>query len=531
MPKWNPTLVGPVWLMDEIGRLIGYRDRRGGEFRLQQAQGAWGDVDPKTSPDILTLATDASGNPISLLGPNSAPINFTSLYGKLWLSMQDAYGKNPFDLQSTASTALVSSVTIPATTASLANPAQTNYFTTAGGYDSIRVDGIPYKDGTYGSNYVVGGNLMVTNASGQISVASMSSTSGSGFANMGTGQLQLNNTIHRARVSIGTGNTNKCAIWNVNGFGLSSNYFPMWCNGIPIAPTAGAVSNGLLQVNFANPGVYDLAIAAQQSLTVGGIYVDQDDSVIPFTKPRLPIILFGDSYTVGSTSKPSGGGPYLGDLTLASAISWIGGVNCIPHGASGTGLVCDGQAKLPAAYDANSFPYGYAGRLAYVAALANASGAPLIVVQGSVNDYTGVLPTSAITQAQTAAVLSYLLANTTCNIVLTGSMPANKNNPAAQQNVDAGYLAAVNAINSNRVAFIPVAGATPPWIYGTKTTAGSGATAGNSRYYTGNDSLHPSGLLTADQNIPANTVPNSGIEYIARKILDGVLRVAQARNW
>jgi hypothetical protein len=98
--------------------------------------------------------------------------------------------------------------------------------------------------------------------------------------------------------------------------------------------------------------------------------------------------------------------------------------------------------------------------------------------------------------------------------------------------VDAGYLAAVTAANSNRVAFLPVNNSgTPAWITGTKTTGNSSGVAGNSRYYTAPDGLHPSDLVNAGQNIPANTVGTSGIEYVARKLLDGIMRIAQARNW
>ena len=43
--KWNINRSGPQWLMDAIGRVIGYRDARGGEYLMAQSTGIWGDAE------------------------------------------------------------------------------------------------------------------------------------------------------------------------------------------------------------------------------------------------------------------------------------------------------------------------------------------------------------------------------------------------------------------------------------------------------------------------------------------------------
>ena len=50
MPKWNSNRNGPNWFMDDIGRIVGYRDIRGGEHRIPQLSGAWGDAEALTVP-------------------------------------------------------------------------------------------------------------------------------------------------------------------------------------------------------------------------------------------------------------------------------------------------------------------------------------------------------------------------------------------------------------------------------------------------------------------------------------------------
>lgn len=50
MSKWKVNRGGPQWLMDGDGRVLGYRDLRGGEHRLPQLAGAWGDSEAIESP-------------------------------------------------------------------------------------------------------------------------------------------------------------------------------------------------------------------------------------------------------------------------------------------------------------------------------------------------------------------------------------------------------------------------------------------------------------------------------------------------
>lgn len=45
MGKWNVNRNGPNWLMDRDGKVVGYRDTRGGEYLLSQTSGVWGASD------------------------------------------------------------------------------------------------------------------------------------------------------------------------------------------------------------------------------------------------------------------------------------------------------------------------------------------------------------------------------------------------------------------------------------------------------------------------------------------------------
>ena len=45
MAKWNVNRSGPNWLMDSLGRLIGYQDKVGGEHLIPQTTGSWGDAE------------------------------------------------------------------------------------------------------------------------------------------------------------------------------------------------------------------------------------------------------------------------------------------------------------------------------------------------------------------------------------------------------------------------------------------------------------------------------------------------------
>lgn len=416
-------------------------------------------------------------------------------------SRNRAIGKNPFDVVSTATQPLVSAVTIGA--AAFAAPVSYNYLD-SGVENRLPIIGIPLGEKTYS----------VKNNSSYVSVKQPATASGSDYAGLAFSDNIRGGWFMECLVNC------DALQFNVRGVGNSSNYFPIWVNGVPVAPavpaaTANPTDN--LQVSFAARGTYHVVIGSEQQLGLKGITVSEDDTVYPIADQRIPIVMYGDSYTMGSTSPQT-----IGGLSLPSAISWIGGVNCIPSGVAGTGYI--NAAGIDMAMTKT-------GRLQYLAYLVNTSNSPLVIIPAGYNDVTQSYTAAAI-QAAAATIIDYLLTNTSANIILFGAQPGKRNNSAAQIAVDAGISAAVTAVNTNRVAFVPIAGAAAPWITGTRDTAHTaGLIAGNSRYYTGSDSTHLSPFVTSAPNIPANTTTTSGVEYLARKIVDSIIATAQSKGW
>ena len=449
------------------------------------------------NPAVLSF--DANGNPTSIINNKGGYTNFSSLYTKLIESQLNAKGKNPFDFTSSATQSLVSAVTVDA--AAYSNPVSYGYFD-AGGYDRFHICGIPYKDTS----------LMVTNASGYIATSYPSNSSGSGFGGMSFAQNQIGGQLLMAKVTCSSLQV------NINNFGLSSNYTPIYINGVSVVPSVASNPTTNLQVAFAARGTYDIAVGFEQSLTIKGITIDGDDTIAPLTDVRLPVVVYGDSYTTGTTSPQT-----IGGLSLCGALSFIGGINAIPQGVTGTGYVAD--------LSSTGIPLTYLPRLQYLVNVVNAANAPLIIIPAGWNDVSAAASTSAVQIAATN-IANYLLANTSANIIMFGAQPGKWNNSAAVQAVDAGIANAVTAINNNRLAFVPESGAIPAWITGTRDTAHTtGLVTGNSRYYTGNDGIHLSPYQTTVPPSQANTTPSSGVEYMARKILDGITQTALIRNW
>lgn len=453
---------------------------------------------------VIPVADPLTGGTSLLVGGNTfAP---TSLASRLSIAYAQAKGKNPFDFASGTTQPLVSLVTVNA--AAISPGVSVGYFDT-GAYDKIRVVGIPYKDTS----------LMVNNNGiGAVSVQNPSGPTGAGYAGMASAENSIGSQFATVRV------TCSAMQWNVSSSGLSSNYFPLWVNGIAVSPnTPAAVTSGAsgnLNIAFAARGTYDVTIGSEQSALIKGVTVSEDDTIHAVTDVRLPIVVYGDSYITGFTSPAVAGG-----TSLVGAISHIGGINAIASGATSTGYVNDGGY---------GFSMTFSGRMQYTAALANAANAPLIMVTGGYNDVS-IPASSASVQAAATTVFNYLIANTSSNIIAFGAMPGQRNNSAATQAVDAGIAAAVSAINNSRLAFVAVSGASQPWVTGTRYTAvPTGLVAGNSRYFTGDDAMHPSpfvtGLPTAT-SVPAPTTPSSGVEYLARRMLDAAMRVATLRNW
>lgn len=472
------------WLQDEDNNVVGY----------QKNQREW--------VYIPRYSTDPSGNPTGLVGPGGGLLGFgAGVYGQLARAEALATGKNPFDFPSTATQPLVSSITVGA--AAYAAP-KTYSYGTADGTPRLPILGAPYADTTLslaaGSGYYNGRGVSTASGSGYAGLAFTDNVKGSQF---------LEVLVTAASMQV-----------DVRGVGLSSNYFPIIVNGVVVAPGApAAISDGAIQIDFSTRGTYRVQVGMEQSLALKGVTVSEDDTVHPQGAARMPVVVYGDSYTAGTVSPLSSS---ITGMGLCGALSLIGGINAIPCGLSGSGYVNDGGVSLPLTNTQ---------RLQLVAALVTASGAPLVMIPAGYNDVSTPSTTAAV-QAAATIVINYLLANTTASILIYGAQPGNRNNSANTQLTDAGLLAAVTAANSSRVAFIPVAGAAAPWISGTRSTgATTGGTAGNSRYYTGNDAIHPSPFFTAVPFSQATTTPSSGIEYMARRMLDAAKQTAKARQW
>ncbi len=85
MATWNINRNGPNWLMDGDGKLIGYRDSSGGEHKIPQVAGVWGDAEAASGPSTaVTATTDPLTGGISLsaggvqVGGTASPYAFTS---------------------------------------------------------------------------------------------------------------------------------------------------------------------------------------------------------------------------------------------------------------------------------------------------------------------------------------------------------------------------------------------------------------------------------------------------------------------
>ena len=68
MATWNINRNGPNWLMNGDGKVIGYRDSLGGEHKIPQVAGVWGDAEAASGPSTAVTATT---NPLT--GGNTIP--------------------------------------------------------------------------------------------------------------------------------------------------------------------------------------------------------------------------------------------------------------------------------------------------------------------------------------------------------------------------------------------------------------------------------------------------------------------------
>ena len=85
MATWNINRNGPNWLMNGDGKVIGYRDSLGGEHKIPQVAGVWGDAEAASGPSTAVTATT---NPLTggiglsaggvQVGGTASPYAFTS---------------------------------------------------------------------------------------------------------------------------------------------------------------------------------------------------------------------------------------------------------------------------------------------------------------------------------------------------------------------------------------------------------------------------------------------------------------------
>lgn len=456
-----------------------------------------GGVDLTPTGITSTQAKDAIYKAHSI-GSSASEIDGQSIYELLSISRINNKQLNMFLTKQTDIHPLVSSVNIDAE--AFVSP-KTYAYTDVGGYDRIRMIGFPYKDTSTIANV----------ANGYVSARNPSLPTG-------TDNIYGMKHSENLRGGIYAEFTVTCSSVKIllKTYNLSSIYFPIWVDGIAVSPAVTASTIDHIQINFAVRGTYTVIVGLQESVGIKGVVVSEDDTVHP-VRPRLSCVAYGDSYIQGTVS------PQLaGTVCLAGAISHIGGINCIPSGASGTGYINDAGI---------GFPMTFNKRLQYTADLVNNAKSKIIIIPAGYNDVS-LSATASAMNAAVKVVANYFLENTDAYIVLFGSLPGNRNNSIAQQNVDLGIKTAVDEINNKRIAFVPVSGALAPWITGTRSTSvTTGGVAGNSRFYTGNDNIHPSPYITANPNTPSNSTPSSGVEYIATRILDSISRIAYDNNW
>lgn len=432
-----------------------------------------------TSPSVvLDGVFNSSTNNLSLFTSSermlekSRVTRFPSL--SAGISLYDTYGQT---------SSKVSGVTLGATV--FADGLVKNVFD-AGAFDIIRLYGGVYKSGFAGEP-----TYIVSNASGYP------------IANNPTGPGTTSENLRGLHVRCRF--RAKSFQIKAKGFGLSSNYFPMWLDdgsGFKrINFTAGAVaSDSYIQVDLTTYGEYEVLVGFEQSLSIGAVVLDADGEFVSVAKAS-PIVVFGDSYAQGTTSPAT-----IGDPCLVGAMSMISGYNCIPLGVTDTGYVAGGG---------NAYPITHPERLALLSNVTQASGASVAMSVFGVND---VGQSSAAVQAAATTLINHFLNNTSANLLLTGAQPRNLNNSAAIQLVDAGIASAVAAAKNTRVAFAPIGGANPRVIVGARDTDTATGAAGNSRWITGNDGVHLAPSFT-----------QAGTEFYARYMLD-LLRTTSASN-
>lgn len=194
--------------------------------------------------------------------------------------------------------------------------------------------------------------------------------------------------------------------------------------------------------------------------------------------PRLVVI--GDSYNAGSSYGPWLAGGSIAQL-VAKRLGWRDAWNL---SAGGTGYLNPSAAAL----------HTYRQRVPQALALSP----DVVLLMGSTND-TGYPP--AQVQAEVLATVQAIRAGTRAPIIVVGVPSINLAGASA---TEAAVQAGVAQAGDPLAFFIPIAGATPPWVLGSWNNA-SGVPAGvaNNGLYVAADNVHP---------------PEIGYDYYAQRI-------------
>lgn len=194
--------------------------------------------------------------------------------------------------------------------------------------------------------------------------------------------------------------------------------------------------------------------------------------------PRM--VLIGDSYNAGSSYGPWLAGGSIAQL-LAKRLGWRDTWNL---SAGGTGY-CHASA-------AGFLTYGQ--RVPQALALLP----DVLVLMGSTND---VSYAPAAVQAATLVALRAIRAGTAAPVIVIGVPSINLPGAAA---TEAAVAAAVAQHADPLTFYVPICGATPPWVLGSwNNAAGVPAGTANAGFYVAADGVHP---------------PEIGCDYYAQRI-------------
>lgn len=432
--------------------------------------------DQPDAPSTLGLTLSATGQ--TVLDDASKSVLNASGYGplttRLLASVASAKNNSPLDL------AVMSSpptVTVGAT--AITNGRAFNYFDTDG-HKRIRIKGVPFGDSSVMCESV-GGYLRGVNVG----------NSGGNFA-------VANNAKHYLCEVTFTGQIIQFVL-----NGLSAGLIRFRVNGQLVSASATTVGNSNVQLDF-GATVYNKTIAMEfeQAQTVKGVVVGPNDTIHAVDTPPIPLVVTGDSYVQGITSPVT-----FGAETFCGCLRDVSGLNVLALGVASAGYIKTGVVNMT-----NS------QWLAKVIAATNAANAPVILIPFGTNDYG--LDASAV-QSAASSVGQTLLNGTSAKVVFIGPWPQNRNNDAGSLSIESAIQSAASSLDQTRVGFIPVCSGSNPWVQGQgdNDTAPNGTTIayGNSAIVTGNDGIHP--------------FPGRGSEYLARRTIDALISVCQAKGW